>query len=179
VLLGLAAAAIVAVLLWRLLPTADPDGTSAGAGDRPSGDRSSAAASPREPTSPQADATDESTPEGQDESPAPVAEGPAADGDTAAQFVSDYYALLPEDTASAWALLSPTMQARVGSYEDYDGFWSTIDSVSVDEAASSGSDAVEVALTYTTDGESEQEVRSIRLEKSGDGYLIVDDGVIG
>jgi serine/threonine protein kinase len=179
VLLGLAAAVIAAVVLWRVLPGEDPDPTSAGAGDQPSGQ-----ASPGEPASPDADATEESspeasTPEAPDESPAPDEEVPAADGDSAAQFVSDYYSLLPGDTAAAWPLLSPEMQSRVGSYEDYDGFWSTIDSVTVDEATSSGSDAVEVSLTYTTDGDSEQEVRRLQLEESDDGYLIVDDEVVG
>jgi hypothetical protein len=71
----------------------------------------------------------------------PAAEQPPASGESPTRFVSDDYALLPGDTEAAWPLLSSELQSRVGSYEDYDAFWSTIDSVTADETASSGSDA--------------------------------------
>ncbi len=105
----------------------------------------------------------------------PDGDAPAPASDDPEQFVADYYSLLPDDTAAAWPLLSPDMQAEVGSYEDYEGFWSTIDAVTVDDTAPSGSNAVDVTLTYTTDGSSEQETRRIELEETDDGFLIVAD----
>jgi eukaryotic-like serine/threonine-protein kinase len=87
--------------------------------------------------------------------------------------------VLPEDTETGWSLLTPEFQQEVGSFEDYDGFWSTVDSVTVDDTQPAGPDAVDVTLTYTTDGSSEQEVRRIEVVEGGDGYLISGDAVVG
>jgi hypothetical protein len=95
-------------------------------------------------------------------------------------FVSAYYAALPEDTADGWASLSPQFQRRVGSYGSYRGFWSTIRSVSVNSTKAVGSRVVDVSLTYTrNDGHTPSEVRRLYLEPSGDGYLISGDKIIG
>ncbi len=96
-----------------------------------------------------------------------------------AQFVQDYYASLPGDPETAWSLLSPAFQDQVGSYDDYAGFWATIDDVTVDKAAEGDGGAVDVTLTYTTDGSSQSEVRRIELEQDGSGFLISGDQVIG
>ena len=96
----------------------------------------------------------------------------------AAQFVTDYYALLPSDTKSAWVLLSDGMQDDVGSYGSYRGFWSTIDSVSVDSAAEDGTGAVRVDLTYVSDAGTESETRLITVEDTGEGMRIVGDQVV-
>ena len=53
-------------------------------------------------------------------------------------FVEDYYAVLPDDTETGWSRLTPGFQQEVGSYEDYDGFWSTIDSVTVEDVRAAG-----------------------------------------
>ena len=92
------------------------------------------------------------------------------------QFVTDYYALLPDDTKGAWELLSDEMQDVVGSYGSYQGFWSTIDAVSVDDTAAD-SDTVTVDLTYTTAEGTESETRLITVQETDEGPQIVDDQV--
>jgi len=93
--------------------------------------------------------------------------------------VDSYYAALPGDTAAAWSSLSPQYQQRIG-YGGYQGFWSTIRSVTVNSTQQVGADAVDVSLTYTHDnGASESEVRRIYLKRSGNGYLITHDKVVG
>ncbi|MGH3307720.1 MAG: hypothetical protein ACRDOX_08505, partial [Nocardioides sp.] len=94
-------------------------------------------------------------------------------------FVEDYYAVLPDDTETGWSRLTPGFRQEVGSYEDYDGFWSTIDSVTVEDVRAAGPAAVDATLVYTTDGSSQSEVRRIELTKSGDDYLISGDAVVG
>ena len=94
-------------------------------------------------------------------------------------FVEDYYAVLPDDTETGWSMLSPGFQQEVGSYDDYDGFWSTIDSITVEDTQAAGPGAVDTTLVYTTDGSSEREVRRIELTRSGDDYLISGDEVVG
>jgi eukaryotic-like serine/threonine-protein kinase len=95
------------------------------------------------------------------------------------QFVSDYYAVLPADTQTGWSMLTPGFQREVGSYGDYDGFWSTIDSVTVEDVQAAGPDAVDTTLVYTTDGSSQQEVRRIELTETDGSYLISGDDVVG
>ena len=93
--------------------------------------------------------------------------------DTAADFVTDYYSLLPDETDAAWSMLSPEAQQDIGR-GTFDGFWATIDSVSVD-GAEAVDDIVEVSLTYTTDGRTEHETRQLQVDQSDDGYLISAD----
>ena len=45
----------------------------------------------------------------------------------------------------------------------------------VDDTEEVGDGLVEVTLTYTTDGRSEQETRQLAVEQVDDGYLISDD----
>ena len=71
--------------------------------------------------------------------------------------------MLPDDTETGWSQLSPDFQQEVGSYEDYDGFWSTIDAVTVEDVQAAGPGAVDATLVYTTDGSSQSEVRRIEL----------------
>jgi hypothetical protein len=101
-------------------------------------------------------------------------------GASAQQFVRSYYAALPAHTRSAWSVLSPGFQARIGGYAHYQGFWSTISSVSVGRTTSAGGSAVDVSLTYTGhDGAVDREVRRIYLEHEASGYLITGDAVVG
>jgi eukaryotic-like serine/threonine-protein kinase len=104
-----------------------------------------------------------------------LTEEPATD---AAQFVTDYYALLPSNTKSAWDLLSDEMQDEVGSYGSYKGFWDTIDSVSVNGASESSGGQVTVELTYSSDAGTESETRLITVDDTGVGPQIVDDQVV-
>ncbi|MFL6003915.1 MAG: serine/threonine-protein kinase [Nocardioides sp.] len=94
-------------------------------------------------------------------------------------FVEDYYSVLPDDTETGWSMLSPGFQNEVGR-GSYDGFWSTIDAVSVEDAQPAGPDAVDTTLVYTkTDGTTDQEVRRIELTETNGGYLISGDDVVG
>jgi eukaryotic-like serine/threonine-protein kinase len=91
-------------------------------------------------------------------------------------FVEDYYAVLPDDTETGWSLLTPGFQREIGGYGDYEGFWSTIDSVSVEDAQPAGSGAVDTTLVYTkTDGTTDREVRRIELTETDGSYLISGD----
>ena len=94
-------------------------------------------------------------------------------------FVEDYYAALPDDTETGWSQLTPGFQQEVGSYEDYDAFWSTIDSITVEDVQAAGPGAVDVTLVYTTDGSSQSEVRRIELAESEGDYLISGDEIVG
>ena len=93
---------------------------------------------------------------------------------SAAEFVADYYSHLPEDTDSAWEMLSPQEQDRIGR-GTFDGFWASIDDVRVEGADSVDQDVVEVSLVYTTGGSSEEETRQLQVEQTDDGYLISAD----
>jgi hypothetical protein len=101
-------------------------------------------------------------------------------GADAQQFVRNYYSALPVNTRSAWSALSPDFQDQIGGYGHYEGFWSTISSVSVSRTADAGSGAVDVSLTYTADsGAVDHEVRRLYVERNGSGYLIDGDAVVG
>jgi hypothetical protein len=98
--------------------------------------------------------------------------------DDPAAFVTDYYALLPADTKTAWSLLSDSMQDAVGNYGQYKGFWATVDSVSVEDTAEVDDGVVDVTLTYVTSRGSETETRRITVADTGDGRQIVGDEVV-
>ncbi|MBB6626931.1 serine/threonine protein kinase [Nocardioides sp. KIGAM211] len=172
---ALAALLLVAVLGggYLLLSGGDDstDGTTAGASTSPGKDPSRKASkkpspSPSEESSSSAP-TEEATP-----TPSPTPEQPPA-ASSPADFVEGYYAVLPADTESGWAMLSPSYQSQT-SYGSYSGFWSTIDAVSV-ETAPAGADAVDATITYTKDGKPQTETRRITVERSGDSYLITGD----
>jgi serine/threonine protein kinase len=133
---------------------------------------------PEEPTAEPTDdnSTPTETPTSEDSvdepSPQPVARGGRG------KFVEEYYSVLPDDPESGYSLLSPDYQSST-SFEDYEAFWSTIDSVTVEGTRPAGSDAVDVALVYTTDGGTQREVRRIFVERGGDGYLISSDQIVG
>ncbi len=173
VALALALLVLAAGGAWLALGTAD-DGADQAAPSTPKSSRS-----PGEtPSSTGGAASSETSAPTPETTPAEPAPAPAGTG-SKTKFVEGYYGVLPSDTETAWSLLSPDYQANAGSYEKYRGFWQTIDAVSVDDTEPAGPDAVDVTLTYTDDGGTEQEVRRIYVERSGDGYLITDDEVVG
>jgi serine/threonine protein kinase len=95
-------------------------------------------------------------------------------------FVRDYYAKAPGGSDQAWAMLGPGEQAQ--GRDSYLGFWRTIKSVDVtDVHARSGSDTVDVTLTYrTTDGRVSTEHKRERLSTTeGGGYLLESDDPAG
>ena len=132
-----------------------------------------------EPTS--AASTDPGQSNGQDSS---SSDDPAASSGTdgpsgaATTFVKDYYSNLPEDTRTAWGLLSPAMQDEVGGYGTYSGFWRTISKVSTGRTTLVEEGVVDVEVIYTSDGGTERETRRLRLAKNGDSFLITGDKVV-
>ncbi|MDN4175688.1 serine/threonine-protein kinase [Nocardioides sp. SOB77] len=174
----LVAAAVIVLalgvaLLVGMLGDDDPAETGT-AGDEPS-QRSSRTASPQGSASSSPTPTPEETPTEKETSEAaeesPDTETPPVSSGNEAQLIEDYYALLPSDYESAWRVLSPELQRSLG-YDSYSGFWSTIDSVSVDGVEPQGEGTVLVDLTYNG---SDQETREITVT----GGRIVADGVAG
>jgi serine/threonine protein kinase len=109
-----------------------------------------------------------------------TSQAPATDpGDAMEQDVTDYFALMPENTDAGWQRLAPSMKAQGrGAYEEW---WGSIDSVDLSraDAVEGGQPQVKVDLTYYfNDGSAKQETQLLTLEKSGDRYLIADDEVL-
>lgn len=96
---------------------------------------------------------------------------PVPPAGSAEETVATYYSLLPEDTEGAWAYLGEGARADAGGYDDFAGFWQTIDDVSVEGTEVDG-DTVTVELVYNGD---EGETRRLQLAESGDGWIISDD----
>ncbi|MBC9734974.1 serine/threonine-protein kinase [Nocardioides marmotae] len=161
--------ALGAALLVGLLGDDDAD-DPATAGDDP-GQRSSRSGPPRgsesaSPTpTPEETPTEEETTEAPEASPSGAA-SPVGDG-TEEELVEDYYALLPTDYEAAWRVLSPEMQEALG-YDSYSGFWSSVDSVSIDGIDPQGEGTVLVDLTYNG---SDSETREITVS---DGRIVAD-----
>jgi hypothetical protein len=140
-----------------------------------------------DPTTPAGDTTEPSGDAGQtgaapEETDPGNAPGGAAEPSGSASreaFVEDYYAALPDDTETGWSQLTPGFQREIGGYGDYDGFWSTIDAVTVEDVQAAGPSAVDATLVYTTDGSSQSEVRRIELAGSEGDYLISGDEIVG
>ena len=96
----------------------------------------------------------------------------------ATTFVEDYYSNLPQDTRTAWKLLSPSMQDEVGGYGSYTGFWRTISKVRTGRTTLVEKGVVDVEVIYTSDGGTERETRRLRLAENGDTFLITGDQVV-
>jgi serine/threonine protein kinase len=185
VLVALVVAALLAGGGWWLAHDPDDDSDS---GTAPRGERATSppSRSPTKGTTPadpsgggEPTSSTSSTSSGSSSSPPPSSSGattqvPAGTGESPTAVVTDYYELLPEDTDSAWALLTPGLQDEIGE-GTFRGFWATIDDVRVEGAEEVGDDLVHVTLTYTTDGRSEEETRELAVEQVDDGYLISED----
>ena len=179
----LAAIALGGYLLLDDNGDADPQARSSSTPSaKPSDDGSTAADAPTSEGSDDEPSDDESTPEEEatpEESVEPSSL-PAAGG-SKASFVEGYYGVLPDDPESGWSMLAPEYQAQsdVGPYDDYAGFWSGIDAVTVEDTRPAGSDAVDVTLTYTSGGGTQSEVRRVFLERGDDGFLISGSEIVG
>lgn len=171
VLLLLLGAAVVALVL---LPGEDEEEPVAGEATSSTADPSpedsstpdpepSSSAPPPSPESPTEDA--------EETEDSPGAEEAAGGSGDAGQLVTDYYALLPDDTESAWQLLGGGARSDAGGYGGYTGFWDTIESVSV-EGVSVDDDVVTVDLVYNG---SESETRQLVVGEQGQGLVIADD----
>ena len=93
--------------------------------------------------------------------------------------VTDYYALLPDDTDAAWERLTPAYQSKTGGKKSYEDFWKTIDSVTVTSAKATGPNSVEAAISYVekSGNKKSSERRSFTLVDS-DGTLKIDQSAV-
>ena len=94
---------------------------------------------------------------------------------TAAQLagaITDYYGLVPDDTDSAWSLMTRSYQTgTTGGRKAYEQFWSAVDRVKVTGETGKPPDKAEATVTYFyKDG---REVR----ERTAFG-LVNDDGTL-
>jgi serine/threonine protein kinase len=184
-LLGVVALLVLAAVGGFLLlhDTGSPAGASRQAGHRTASSPRTAKSSPSarlSATPPSSPGSNPSTTPSTSLSAVPPSAGAPISASSGPQFVTSYYSDLPRDTADAWASLTPQYQQQVGGYNQYQGFWATIRSVTASSARTAGKDAVDVDLTYQrNDGGTASEVRRIYLQRSGNGYLISGDKVIG
>ncbi len=162
-----------AVLLDRAGP--DPStGTGSGT-ESPSPEQSASPSTSATASTSQSPRESSSSPPSRPSSTPPSSTAtPPTSAPGAARTVTDYYALLPEDTRSAWEMLGQDAQAQAGGYDSYVGFWRTIDDVSVGAVSADG-DVVTARLTYTTDRGQENETRQLEVERAGDAWLITED----
>ena len=105
-----------------------------------------------------------------DAQPTPVTGTP-----TAAQLagaITNYYALVPDDTDGSWSLLTPSYQTSPsGGRKAYEKFWAAVDRVSVSGVTGKPPNKAEATVTYVyKDG------RVVR-ERTAFG-LVNDDGTL-
>ena len=120
--------------------------------------------------------------------PAPTApsatqSSPASGAPTAAelsQAVTDYYALLPDDTDAGWERLTASYQRQTGGRDSYEGFWNDIDTVTVTDVSATAPDRAQATVTYVEKSGNRQssERRSFRLVRSGELLKIDQSSVI-
>jgi serine/threonine-protein kinase len=99
--------------------------------------------------------------------------------ETMRDVVSGFYAELPANARSAWNKLDTHYQQRNG-FDDYLGFWSTIDSVSVLSLAPRDANSVVATLRYVLrDGRIDTENRWLSVVPVNGQLLIYDSERIG
>jgi hypothetical protein len=72
---------------------------------------------------------------------------PAADGPR--DFITRYYALLPDHLTAAWQSLSASYQAKVGGFQSFRGFYATVASVRVLAVTVSNTHTATATLLFT------------------------------
>ena len=150
VLAGLAAAAVVGVVLLALLPD----------GDAPSG-RAEASG----PASPAGSSTASAQAPSEESTPAPTAAGMEA-------FVRDYVAAVSTDPDTAWTMLTPKFQRESGGLENYRDFWSDVGNGEVLEVtADPQSLVVSYRVRFDNFGTGERPT-VLSLAYDGSGYRI-------
>lgn len=116
------------------------------------------------------------------EEPAPPpeeSEAPPSPEQRSADMLVDYYALVPGDLDSAWAMMTEDYQVNhVGGRDAYEAFWGEITEVAISDVTATGSDA-QATLTYTfDDGRVVREVTAYRLVDEGGQLKIAASEVL-
>jgi serine/threonine protein kinase len=168
---------------WLAATSGDGDGDGTSADPRTS---SSSAASPSAEEEPAATSAQQ-TEQAQDEEPAPgTSSTPSTSSttpppsDPAAEVqetLEQYYALLPGDPESAYALTGPGLQSQV-DYGSYSGFWSTWSEVRLLAVRNVSADGDRITATtevqFSRPGETQDETHSVEFVRGEDGQLRVD-----
>ncbi|MDX6319855.1 MAG: eukaryotic-like serine/threonine-protein kinase [Nocardioidaceae bacterium] len=90
-------------------------------------------------------------------------------------FTRLYYRTVPGNLDAGWNMLAPSMQATVGR-GSYNGFWHTIQSVSLSSVDALDATTVRYRITYTFfNGTTSTENKQLTLARSGSSYLITSD----
>lgn len=152
-------AAVVLVLLLAgagiLLATqlGGKDSPAAGGGQTTSQQSPSAPAPRTHSSSKPASSSAQQQQHQQSSAPAPKSGGNGNAGTasgTPVAAVQHYYSLLPDDTASAWQLLTSSFQnGRAGGRQSYDNYWGQIRTVTASNVVATGSSSVQATITYT------------------------------
>ena len=93
-------------------------------------------------------------------------------------FITDYLSTAPADSRATYARLTPAFQAASGSYGGYRGFWGTVATASLESVTADPEDLmVSYHVLYTMkDGRQVADDVQLQLVRSGDGFLIDDEG---
>jgi serine/threonine protein kinase len=93
-------------------------------------------------------------------------------------LVTDYYKLLPGNPQAAWQMLGPQAQAVSGGYDRYQGFYDSLDAVSIvgQPYAAPGSSTVQATLQFLlkTGGPRSAERYSFVVGPGADGKLRIE-----
>jgi eukaryotic-like serine/threonine-protein kinase len=82
--------------------------------------------------------------------------------------ITDYYALLPDNTTEAWPRMTADYQRNhAGGLRSYESFWSNIADVSISDVQATPPDRVVATLTYSYGGRVDVERTSFRLVDEG------------
>jgi Protein kinase domain len=108
----------------------------------------------------------------------PPAATKTADPAALNQAVSDYYRLLPADTATAWTRLGPALQAQ--GMTAYRTYWSTVTRLTVTTPPEvAGTDTVSIGLQLVlTDGTTMGESHLLGLLATDDGTLLINSDTV-
>jgi serine/threonine protein kinase len=174
VLAGLVAAVLAGLIVfWAVALDDDP------ADAAPTGSPTTAAETTAESAEPSADESSPST----GESPSSTGESSTsseseseseAPAEDAAQAVTAFFSLLPDDLAAAHELTSPDFQDEF-PLERFSGFWDDFADVQVDNVEAVDDTTALVNITYVRpDGTSTTERHSLTFVQGDDGRLLLD-----
>jgi len=191
---GLAAALIAVVLLLTLgigvalLLTGNHNGNGPAAGTASTPGSRTSAGSPASTTpsasQPPSSSAQESTTESSTapETSATRQAGGGGSGATAAQLaqaITDYYALLPDNTDEGWNRLTKSYQhGTARNRQTYQSFWDAIEAVDTSNVSGSAPNSAQATLTYTyKDGRVVRERTAFTLVRQ-DGILKIDTSTV-
>ena len=170
ILAAVALVSILGALVYAIWPRHDGPATTAGPSTSTSLSRTSPSTSPTTRTSPTTTTTTPTT---------SSAAATAVTFDSMRDLVNGFYGQLPNNARGAWNMLDVHYQQRNG-LDDYLGFWSTIQSVSVLAINPRDANSVVATIRYVlNDGRIDTENRWLSVVPVNGQLLIYDSERIG